>query len=112
MTFRDFHQFLAPGYMEEMMNMEVSNLSLLFYGFILKIPIAMVVLSRILADGVNRWANITAAGILLLSILLTLEPGDYDDVFFAAANSVAFLTIIVTAWRLPILGKDVRSSFS
>ncbi|MEO0735121.1 MAG: DUF6326 family protein [Bacteroidota bacterium] len=101
MTFRDFHQFLAPGYIEEMMAMEVANLSLLFYGIILEIPIAMVVLARILPDGANRWANLGAASIFLLGLLSNLNWSDYDDVFFATANVLACGAIIRTVLRLP-----------
>lgn len=103
MIFRDLHEFLADGYIEEMMSLKISETSLLFYGFILEIPILMVLLSRILNDKANKWVNLIAASIIMLGILSTLPSADMDDVFFTIINSAAFAAIIHTAWKLPSL---------
>lgn len=100
--FRDLHEFLADGYIEKMMAMEIPESSLLFYGFVLEIPIAMVLLSRILNNKVNKWANVVAGSIILIGTLSSLPSADMDDVFFSTINIIAFLTIISVAWKLPI----------
>ncbi|MBX2827505.1 MAG: hypothetical protein KTR22_05050 [Flavobacteriaceae bacterium] len=101
MIFRDLHQLLAQGYIEEMMALEISNPAMLFYGIILEIPIAMVLLSRILKDKTNKWTNIVAASFVMLGTLSTLPSADWDDIFFVLVKLVAFLAIIRVAWKLP-----------
>ncbi len=101
MVIRDLHEFPTEGYVEEMISLKLSEEVMLFYAFIVEIPILMVLLSRILANKMNKWANTLAAIVTMLGILSTLPSGDMDDVFFAIVNSVAFLVIILTAWKLP-----------
>ena len=109
MIFRDLHEFLNQGYIEELMALKLSEETMLFYGFVLEIPILMTLLSRILKNGINRWMNMVAASITMLGTLSTLLSADMDDVLFAILNSVAFLAIIYTAWKMPPQ-KDFRSS--
>ena len=102
MIFRDLHEMLAEGYFEELMSLQISEGTMLLYGFILEIPIMMVLLSRILNNRANKWANQIAAGVSLLGLLSTLATADLDDLFFATVNSVALLVIIRIAWKLPM----------
>ncbi len=100
MIFRDLHEFLNQGYVEELMALTISEETMLFYGFILEIPISMVVLSRILKNSLNRWVNMVSASIVMLGTLSTLVSADMDDVLFTMANTIAFIAIIYTAWKM------------
>ncbi len=100
---RDLHEFPTEGYIEEMMSLKLSDGIMLFFGFMVEIPILMVLLSRILNDKANKWMNIIAVVISSLGILYTLPSADLDDVFFAIVNAAALVVIIITAWRLPLL---------
>ncbi|MGE4612275.1 MAG: DUF6326 family protein [Paracoccaceae bacterium] len=72
---------------------------LLLIGFVLvEIPIAMVLLSRILKYEINRWANIIAA-VLTLAVTASALPGDLDDNAFALIEIAALLVIIWKAWK-------------
>ena len=101
MIFRDLHEFLAEGYIEEMMALEISDKALLLYGFLLEIPISMVLLSRVLNAKANKWTNIIAASITMLGIISTLPAGDLDDIFFGMIKIAAFIAIFFIAWQLP-----------
>ncbi len=74
---------------------------LIFIGaFIVEIPIVMVLLSRILTYGANRWANIIAGAITFV-VVVTGAITDLDDIFFIIVESVALLFIIWFAWKWP-----------
>jgi hypothetical protein len=61
--------------------------TLLLAGIVLEIPIAMVILSRVLSARVSRWANIAAAAIAIPLFLLG-RPADLDDMFFTGIEVV------------------------
>ncbi|MEM9674438.1 MAG: DUF6326 family protein [Bacteroidota bacterium] len=103
MILRDLHEFPTEGYIEEMMSLKLSDGIMLFFGFMVEIPILMVLLSRILNNKANKWMNIISVVISSLGILYTLLSADLDDMFFAIVNAAALVVIIVTAWRLPLL---------
>lgn len=105
MILRDLHEFPTEGYIEELISLKLSEEVMLFYGFMVEIPILMVLFSRLLNDTVNKWANMLAASIALLGILSTLPAADMDDVFFAIINSAALLAVMLTAWKLPTLDR-------
>ena len=100
--FRDLHEFLNQGHIEEMMNLNISEETMLFYGILLEIPIMMTVLSRILNNILNKWINVTVASLLMIGTLSTLASADLDDIFFTLINTIAFLAIVYTAWKLPL----------
>jgi len=102
MIFRDLHEFLNEGAIEEMMSLKIPESTMLLYGLILEIPIMMVLLSSILGNKANKWTNIIAASITMLGIISSLPAGDLDDIFFGTMNVGAFIGIIYTAWKLPI----------
>ena len=101
MIFRDLHQFASPGFIEELMSLEVAEAYVLIFGIILEIPIKLVVLSRVLKAKVNKWANIIAVGIFSLSMLSTLAEADMDDIFFMIMEVLGFIAIVKIAWDLP-----------
>ncbi|MEL6195037.1 MAG: DUF6326 family protein [Bacteroidota bacterium] len=100
MIFRDLHQFASPGFIEDLMSLEVAEAYVLIFGIILEIPIIMVVLSRVLKAKVNKWANIIAVGIFSLSMLSTLAEADMDDIFFMIMELAGFIAIVKIAWDL------------
>ncbi len=103
MILRDLHEFPTEGYIEEMMSLKLSEEVMLFYAFIVEIPILMLVLSRTLNNQANKWTNTIAVIISSIGIVYTLPSGDLDDIFFAIVNAVALLFIFLTAWKLPVL---------
>ncbi|NET33138.1 MAG: hypothetical protein F6K19_14140 [Cyanothece sp. SIO1E1] len=108
MLLRDLHEFPTEGYIEELMALKLSDQVMLLYGFIVEIPILMVLLSRILKDTANKWANIVAAVIAMLGILSTLPGADLDDIFFGVANLAALMVVMRTAWKLsPLTSKQL-----
>lgn len=102
-VFRDLHDLFRPGLLQEMMSgvvngVQLTEETLLLAGVVLEIPIAMVLLSRLLAYRVNRWANIIA-GVVTIPLLLTSGPKDLDDVWFLAIDVITLLLIVWFAWR-------------
>lgn len=101
MLLRDLHEFPTEGYVEKMMSLKLSEAEMLFYAFIVEVPISMIVLSRILNNKANKWANIIAIILSSIGILYTLPTGHLDEYFFAIANTIAFAIIITTIRKLP-----------
>lgn len=104
--FRDLHELFRPGMLEEMLSgtvngVTVTDQDVLLGGIMLQLPLAMVLLSRLLPDSASRWANLVAAlatiAIVLVPTLVTNTP-DPDDWLFAAAELVGLLVIIASAW--------------
>jgi len=105
--FRDIHELFRPGLLEEMMTGTVNGVQmteglLLVAGIMLEIPIAMVLLSRVLKYRVNRWANIIA-GAITIPLVIGIGPKDLDDMFFATIEVMALSLIIWYAWKWPKL---------
>ncbi|MGB5498172.1 MAG: DUF6326 family protein [Maribacter sp.] len=110
MVFRDLHQLGNKSFLEEIMTgvvngVEITDELMLIGGFLAEIPILMVLLSRILSNKVNKWANIITSIITMLVLFSGLASADMDDVFFMIIEVAAFVVIIVTAWKLPSAGK-------
>ena len=110
MAFADIVGFLNPGTLEGMMTMKPSQGLLLAFSILLEIPIAMIVLSRILKYRANRWANIVAGAI---TILWVIGGGNtsVSYVFFATIEVACMLLIIWYAWswREPAARVEPRS---
>ena len=64
----------------------------------MEIPVAMIILSRVLKYGVNRWVNIIVA---IITIAFVVGPGaSYPHyIFIAAAEILCLLLIIWNAWK-------------
>jgi hypothetical protein len=104
--FRDLHELFRPGMLQEMLSGTVNGVTvtdqvLLLGGIMLQLPLAMVLLSRVLPDRASRWANVVAAlaavAIVLVPTLVASTP-DPDDLLFAAVAFVGLLFIIGSAW--------------
>jgi hypothetical protein len=102
-VFRDLHDLFRPGILQEMMSgvvngVQLTQETLLLAGVVLEIPIAMVLLSRLLAYRVNRWANIIAS-VVTIPLLLISGPKDLDDVWFLAIEVITLLLLAWYTWR-------------
>ena len=105
MTFLDIHALLKPGFLEEVMTGFVNGTQmtqglLLLGAIMIEIPIAMVLLSRILKYRVNRWANIIAGAITTAIVIFNVST-DLDNIFFSTIGVVAMSLIVWCAWRWP-----------
>ncbi|MBX2820441.1 MAG: hypothetical protein KTR29_12190 [Rhodothermaceae bacterium] len=103
-TFRDFHEFLRSGYLEELLVMtsngaQVSQGVLLASAVVLQIPIGMIFLTQILNARVSRWVNIIGAIIMIVGTIAANLTPDLDDAFFFTIACAAMCTIIWYAWR-------------
>ncbi len=101
--FRDIHEFVEPGFLEEVMTgtfngTQITEHLMLLGGFIVEVPIAMVLLSRLLPYGANRWANIIAA-VITISFEMMNGTTDLDDTFHMFIEIAALSFIIWSAWR-------------
>lgn len=98
MVFADIIGFLNPGTLEEMMAMKPAQGLLLVFSILVEIPIAMIVLSRLLPYKANRPANIFAG---IITILWVIGGGNTNVsyLFFAAIEVACMLLIIWYAWR-------------
>ena len=74
------------------------------FAVLMEIPIAMVLLSRVLKYGANRWANIIAGvwGTVFVawSLFAGITPGLYYT-FFATIEIACTLFIVWYAWTWP-----------
>jgi hypothetical protein len=82
-------------------NIQITQGFLLGASILMEIPIAMVLLSRILKHGPNRWANIIAGSIMTLvqisSLFFGTAPTNYY-LFFSAIEIACTAFIVWYAW--------------
>ncbi|MEO1435964.1 MAG: DUF6326 family protein [Bacteroidota bacterium] len=107
---RDLHEFLNPSFLEQLMEIQLSEANILLFGMFGQVPILMVVLSRILNNSVNKWTNSFAALITALGILYTLPDGQLDDYFFALVNAIGLVAVLVIVWGLPAIKKTTSEN--
>ncbi|MFS1511556.1 DUF6326 family protein [Chengkuizengella sp. SCS-71B] len=105
LIFKDIHGLFRTGFLEEIMSGTVDGVLiteelLLIFGILLEIPIAMVILSRVLKYRVNFWAN-SIASVLMIVLLIDNGVADLDDIFFVTIQIIGLLAIIWYAWRWP-----------
>ena len=98
MVFADIIGFLNPGALEEMMAMKPAPGFLLLFSILVEIPIAMIVLSRLLKYKANRWANIIA-GIITIVWVIAGGNASVSYIFFATIEVACMLLIIWYAWK-------------
>lgn len=104
MVFADIVGFMNPGALADIMTgavgFEITQELLLVFAILLEIPIAMILLSRILGYSANRWANIIAG---VITILFVIGGGSayLSYIFFATIEVVCLLLIIWSAWNWP-----------
>ncbi len=110
--FRDVHEFLRTGYLEQVMSGTVNGNKiteevLLYSGIALQIPLLMTVLSRILVDTVNRLSNILASVVMFVSIVAFTQNPDMDDIVFSVMEGLTLVAICYFSWRGPRIGSRV-----
>ena len=104
MIFADLVGFMNPGDLEAVIKgevgVEITQELLLIFSILLEIPIAMVVVSRLLERRFNRWANILAS---VITIVYVIGGGSnyLSYYFFATIEVLAMLLIIYFAWNWP-----------
>ena len=81
--------------------MQINQGFLLGASILMEIPIAMILLSRVLKNGANRWANIIAGAIMTIVQFLALvsTPPTPYGVFFSIIEIVSTLLIVWVAWN-------------
>lgn len=104
MAFADIIGMMVPGYLAKIVaggpiDGTVVTTSLLLIGaFLLEIPTAMILLSRLLKYGINRWFNIIAAVITIIYVAGMSSPTAIYW-FFCSFEILACLAVIVMAWK-------------
>lgn len=80
--------------------LELTESFLLMGAILMEIPIAMILLSRILNYRVNRWANIVAASIKTIAMVMTMFVGipSLYYMFFGTIEIATTIFIIYYAW--------------
>jgi hypothetical protein len=104
MVFADVLSFIKPGALQELWagqaGVQITPALLLVFALLLEIPIAMIVLSRILKPEANRWANTAAA---VTTTLFVAGGGSLElhYIFFATVEVVCMALIVRSVWRRP-----------
>lgn len=104
MAFADIIGFTYPGTMAKLVaggpidGTVITPTLLLIGAMLLEIPTAMILLSRLLKYGVNRWFNIIAAVITIIYVAGMSSP-TVVYWFFCSIEILACLAIIVMAWK-------------
>jgi hypothetical protein len=103
MAFADILGLFIPGALEEVAKTSVSTgttIPQLMLGgaIMLEIPIAMILLSRVLKFKVNRWVNIIAS---VVTIVYVVGGGSTTPhyIFIATIEVVCMLLIVWFAWK-------------
>ncbi|MBI5869384.1 MAG: hypothetical protein HZB44_00255 [Actinobacteria bacterium] len=92
---------------------DVTQQFLLQASVLMEIPIAMVLLSRILQYRVNRWANIVAGTIMTVVQFATLFFGSsptYYYLFFSVIEIACTASIVWFAWKWSQVRDDVSET--
>ena len=103
MAYADILGLFIPGALEEVAKTSVSTgttIPQLMLGgaIMLEIPIAMILLSRVLKFKVNRWANIIAS---VITIAYVVGGGSLYPhyIFIATIEVVCMLLIVWFSWK-------------
>jgi Sec-independent protein secretion pathway component TatC len=107
MVFADIVGFMNPGALEDIMTgavgIKITQELLLVFSILLEIPIAMILLSRVLDHSANRWANIVA-GVITILFVIGGASTYLSYLFFATVEVLCMLFIIWYAWNWPKQG--------
>jgi len=103
MAYADILSLHIPGALDEVAKTSVSTgtpIPQLMLGgaIMLEIPIAMIFLSRVLKQQVNRWANIIASVITIVYVVGGRASYPHYT-FIAAVEVFCLLLIIWSAWK-------------
>jgi len=103
MVFADILSFMYPGFLAEVMaghagGVRITPEFLLMAAALTEVPIAMIVLSRVLKHRANRWANIVA-GVVTIAYVAGGSSAYPHGIFFTVVQVACALAIIGYAWR-------------
>jgi hypothetical protein len=73
---------------------------LLYAGILMEIPIAMVLLSKVLAKKANCWTNIIAASIKSVVMIITLFIGPFTKYYFFFAVIEIAITLFISLYAI------------
>ncbi len=101
----DILSLFIPGALEEMVRTSVSTgvsiTQLMLIGAVMgQLGIAMIILSRVLKYGINRWANIVV-GIVTIAYIWGGAASYPHYIFIASIETLCLLLIIGFAWKWP-----------
>lgn len=93
-------RFLSQYLTGTVEGMQINERFLLMAAILMEIPIAMVLLSRILPEKSNRWANIIAGSIKSIVVSMTLFIGSPTPyyIFFSVIEIACTSYIVWYAW--------------
>ena len=101
MVFADILTFIKPGALQGLWagqaGVQITDGLLLMFAILLEIPIAMIVLSRILQPEANRWAN-TAAAVITTLFVVGGGSADLHYLFFASVEIASMALIVWSVW--------------
>jgi riboflavin transporter FmnP len=100
MLFNYLYCDVVTGF-DHTLNTNLSPDALLVASFLMEIPIAMVLLSRVLKYRPNRWANVVVGvfmTVVQLGSFVVGSPAHYY-IFFSAIEIACLLFIVWTSWR-------------
>ena len=103
MGFADILGLFEPGILKQIMTGSVDDIHftsglMLVMAIMLEIPIAMILLSRVLKFKANRWVNIIA-GVITIVFIIGGGSTTLSYMFFATIEVVCILFIIWYAWK-------------
>ncbi len=109
MIYADILGTLKPGYLDQLerLSTELTPTSVLTFSILMEIPIAMILLSRILNYRANRWANFIAVPLAILWVVVpTVMPSlgggtPISYLFFATVEVITMIVIFRLAWTWP-----------
>jgi len=102
----DIMTLMDPAMLNELLTgnvngIDMDNNFLLGASVLMEIPIAMIVLSRLLNYKTNRWANIIAGCLKTIVMVITLFVGIPTSyyLFFGIIEIITTIIIIYCAWK-------------
>ena len=90
----DILSFMLTGLQEEARALQVTQGFMLVAAILMEIPMAMIILSRVLAYRANRWANIIAAVITTVFVI----GGGSTTLHYLFIGSVEVLCMLLIIW--------------
>lgn len=106
MIYADILNTLKPGYLNELeyVGKTISGETVLFFGFLMEIPIIMILLSRVLNRKANRIANFIAAPVSILwvivpSIVMSNGNTPLSYIFFGIVETLTMIFMVWYAWK-------------
>ncbi len=103
MAYADILSLHIPGVFDEVAKTSVSTGApipqlMLVGAIMMEIPVAMIILSRVLKYGVNRWVNIIV-GIFTIAYIWGGAASYPHYIFIAMVETICLLLIIWFAWK-------------